>query len=99
MEEYDVLKRLPKDNERVLSFGHETCCCQIDMEKETQWHEVIFKLEIGRYKVRATPEDNIEASMICDAKIIDLWEIPEEVDFKCRVIGVTKWKRMPQDES
>ena len=95
MEEYDVVKRLPNDKQKVLCFGHRTYCCKEDMEKAAAWHVAIFSVIISSFKIRQRPETDIEASLICDAKLLDKWEIEgEDEELRERVIGVTKWKSL-----
>ena|ERR1700733_14148926 len=85
---------LPNKGERVLCWGHRTFCCEEDMEKEPAWHEVIFTLKISSYTIK--PRETMEDSIITDAEIYDSWEIAEEGDPKEHVIGVTKWKHLPE---
>lgn len=93
MKEYSVLHALPNNWQRVMCFGHKTYCCCQDMDKEPDWHEVIFRFVVCEYKLKeAIPEDP-EETILQYIKVVEGWDCgPEFLDGQ--VIGVTKWKKI-----
>lgn len=91
--EHSVLKRLPDDGECCLCFGHKTYCCKEDMEKEPGWHEVIFKLDVCRYRLKDSIPEDPEESILKEYAVSESWNISDYENESEHVIGVTKWKR------
>ena len=95
-EEHSVLKWLPKNGERVLCYGYHTYCCKEDMEKKPQWHEVTFKLDFSYYKLKKEIPSDPDESIIEDSKIVESWDCGDDFS-DGEVIGVTKWKFLPEE--
>lgn len=93
---YSVTECLPDDGTRCLCFGHETFCCQLDMEKEPQWHEVTFRFDFSEYKLKKTVPEDPEESILEYYHARESWNLGEPDEMPSRVIGVTKWKNLTQ---
>ena len=91
--EYSVLQRLPPNGERVMCYGHETYCCNLDMEEEKDWHEAVFELHISACKFKEAMPEDPEESVIDTCEAYELWQMDHE---PMHVIGVTKWKYKDQ---
>lgn len=89
--EISVLQRLPNQLQKVLCFGHLTVCCEQDMEKERDWHEVTFKFLVSSYRVKDNIPSNPMESLLCAYSVIEQWQVGEGY-LDGFVVGVTKWK-------
>lgn len=92
--EYSVLQTLPDDGMRCLCFGHKTYCCKKDMEKEPGWHEVVFKFDVYKYRLKDSLPEDPEHSVLKEYSVCERWNIPSYEDCPEHVLGVTKWKRI-----
>lgn len=93
MKEYSVLQRLPDDREKCLCFGHKTFCCKEDMEKEPEWHRVVFRFLVSSYCLKKEFPKDIEESILERCEVVEEWECVGD-EPKEHVIGVTKWKKL-----
>lgn len=94
---YEVNHSLPDNGQRVMCFGHKTYCCVEDMDENSDWHEVTFRFNISSYKLKRDIPNDPEES------ILEKYSLRETWDAECgegpeHVIGVTKWKRLKENE-
>lgn len=96
IKEYSVTERLPNNGQRVLCFGNKTFCCEEDMEKEKDWHEVTFKFNISSYRLKKEIPESPEETILDCYEVYEGWIVQEEeYGAEEHVIGVTKWKKLP----
>ena len=81
----------PNENERVLCFGNKTYCCEEDMEDESKWHLVKFKIFISSFKV--DQEGNKY-----DVKYKYIFEFEEDDPISPYIINnEIPWMRLPEN--
>ena len=91
--EYKVTELLPNNGKRVMAFGHRTFCCECDMEKNPDWHEVVFSFRISSYKLKKEIPSHPEDSILESYEMLEHWDFDDEEPFD-HLIGVTKWKKI-----
>lgn len=91
--EHSIVTCIPDDGQKVLCFGHKTCCCVEDMEEIPQWHEVIFKMNICEYKLKKEIPIDPEETILDCYSVREIWKV--ETDGQPEyIIGVTRWKKI-----
>ncbi len=97
IKEYSVTERLPDNGQRVLCYGNKTFCCDCDMEKEKDWHEVKFIFNISSYRLKKEIPEDPMATILDTYEVYEGWLFDEDNDgMQEHVIGVTKWKKILQ---
>jgi hypothetical protein len=93
--EFSVLERLPNDGENCLAYGYKTFCCQEDMEKNPEWHNVTFQFVFSEYKLKKHIPKNLDESILEFCNYRENWKPnDDDEDFPSHLIGVTKWKKI-----
>lgn len=91
--EYSITKILPQNGQKVLCFGHKTCCCVEDMEEIADWHEVVFKMSVGEYGLKKIIPEDPEETILESYEVCEIWKVETDEQPE-HIIGVTKWKEI-----
>ena len=85
-----VTQMLPKDGQEVRAYGHQTWCCDLDMQPEKAWHRCVFRFHIAGYSLKKQVPENPEESILQKIDVREEWEGEDGT----HIIGVTCWKKI-----